>query len=231
MPRFHSTFFAMLVAFSLGAPISVVAQSDEDEQDPDDGDRSVMTEPDPDPPGPNGIAAPVAPVAPAVPVAPIPPVVPVVTTPVSTPTTNTSVVASLNEASGYCVLGAYAIDCLSERLGTLAKEMEGQEEFDEVREILEETSQKLNRVARKNRSSSLAPAKFATHGEKPVETSRRLIPVAEAKLDIAVTQAISVIEEAQTLLLRSAENSNDRTIQYQRISAAIGSNKVLLRSI
>ena len=213
MPFSYPTLLALLVAFALWAPAPLAAQSDEDEQDQSDGDRAAMQEPDPD--GPGGPAAPAA---------------PSVTATTSAPATNNSIVLSLTAASGYCSLGAYAVDCLSERLGTLAKQMEGQEEFDEVRLVLADASKKLNAIARNNRSSSLAPARFTTTGETPVETTRRLIPVDETRLEIAFTEAISVLEEAQTLLLRSTEGTNDRTIQYQRISAAIGSNKVLLRS-
>jgi hypothetical protein len=58
-----------------------------------------------------------------------------------------------------------------------------------------------------------------------------LIPVDDAKLDIAVAQALEVIGAAETVLLRSAEGSDDRALQFQQIASAIGSNKVLLRSL
>lgn len=145
--------------------------------------------------------------------------------------TNTSIITSLNTAAGFCNIGAYAIDCLSERLGVLAQQMEGQKEFNDVRKILKDASRKLNSVARQNLSTTLAPARFATKEAKPVTTSRRLLPVAEDRQAAAISQAIAIIDEAQTLLLRSAGGTNDRTIQYQRISAALGSNKVLLRSL
>ena len=42
--------------------------------------------------------------------------------------------------------------------------------------------------------------------------------------------AANVLEEAETKLLRSASSDAKRAIHYQKIAAAVGSNKVLLRS-
>jgi len=151
----------------------------------------------------------------------------------ASPATTTSVVASLKSASAYCLLisGPYAIDCVAERLAAVAKELEGQEGFEEIQAVLEATSRDLNKIARQNRSPTLPAAAFTTKGEDPVTTTRRLVPVDDAALDVAVSQAIAVIVEAETLLLRSADESAERSIQFQQIAAAIGSNKVLLRSV
>jgi hypothetical protein len=43
-------------------------------------------------------------------------------------------------------------------------------------------------------------------------------------------EASNILEEAETKLLRSASSDAKRAIHYQRIAAAVGSNKVLLRS-
>jgi hypothetical protein len=43
-------------------------------------------------------------------------------------------------------------------------------------------------------------------------------------------QASDIVAEAETILLRSASSDATRAIHYQRIAAAVGSNKVLLRS-
>jgi len=147
---------------------------------------------------------------------------------------NKSILATLAAATSFCtplVQSEFVIDCLSERLSTLSKQLEGQEGFEEVQAILESTARDLNQIARQNRSSTLAPAKFATHGQTPVQTTRRLIPVDETKMEEAVAQALAVIEETETLLLRSADDTTDRSIQFQQIAAAVGSNKVLLRSL
>jgi len=151
----------------------------------------------------------------------------------STPVTTETMVASLNAATSYCTLisNAYAIDCMSERLGELAKQLKGQDGFEEIQAVLESTSKDLNDIARRNRSAALPPATFSTQGQVPIKTSRNLIPVDDVNLDVAVSQALAVIDQAETLLLRSAEQSADRAIQFQQIASAIGSNKVLLRSL
>ncbi len=146
----------------------------------------------------------------------------------------TSVVASLQASTRYCtplVATEYVIDCLAERLGSLSKQLEGQDGFEEVQAILETTARDLNQIARQNRSATLAAATFATQGQTSVQTTRRLIPVDEARMEDAVSQALAVIAETETLLLRSADDSTDRSIQFQQIAAAVGSNKVLLRSL
>jgi len=149
------------------------------------------------------------------------------------PATNDSVVEALEAAVKFCkplLPKAFLVDCVSERLSDLANQLEGQKEFEEVQAILESAARKLNQIARDNQSSTRQPAAFVTPGPAPVRTTRRLIPVDEAKQHVAVDQAIAVIEEAQTLLLRSAGDPANRSIEFQRISAALGSNKVLLRS-
>lgn len=201
MPGIKFDFLAFVMVFLLLSPTASVADG---HYDTDYSDPS-----DPDGPGFTPPSAQVAPV------------------------TNNSVVALLLAATEYCkplVSSQYLIDCLSERLGEVSRQLNGQKEFAQVQAILETTSKKLNRIARQNRSTTLDAATFSTKGQSPVKTTRRLIPVDEAKLQDALAEAIVVIEEAETLLLRSAEASAERSVQYQRIAAAIGSNKVLLRS-
>jgi len=149
------------------------------------------------------------------------------------PATTASVVTSIEATSAFCsaIAGAYTVDCLSERLGDLAEELEGQEGFEDAQAILEDTSRKLNQIARQNRSTTEGPARFSSQGQTPVTTTRRLVPVDEASRQEAASQALAVIAEAETLLLRSAEESGERAVQYQRIASALGSNKVLLRSV
>lgn len=215
MSFFYPGIMALVAALALTSPVPAYAQSDEDEQDQTDGDRDIGVERDGEPES----APPSRPSSPS---------------PAAEPATTATIVAALNSANGYCGLvepGEYVIDCLAERLDDIRSQLEGQEEFDELRAVLETTSQKLNEIARQNRSATLAPARFSTQGQTPVATTRRLVPVAADRLDTAVSQAIAVIEEAETLLLRSAEQSAERAIQFQRIAAAIGSNKVLLRSL
>jgi len=149
------------------------------------------------------------------------------------PASTDSVVSSIEATRNFCnmISNAYTIDCLAERLGELAEELEGQSGFEDAQSVLESTSRKLNAIARQNRSTTAEPARFSSQGQTPVITTRRLIPVDDTSLEQAASQALLVIAEAETLLLRSSEESAERAVQYQRIASAVGSNKVLLRSI
>lgn len=149
------------------------------------------------------------------------------------PASTASIVASLNAATSFCAKAGsdgYAVDCIAERLEVLSNSLKGQDGFEEIHAILEKTSNDLHDIARANRSKTVRPAHIALSDDAATVTSRRLIAVDEARADHAVAQAIEVIGEAETLLLRSAERSNERALQYQQIAAALGSNKVLLRS-
>ena len=64
-----------------------------------------------------------------------------------------------------------------------------------------------------------------------MRTSRPIIPVApEAQAEVNV-QADAILSEAATVLLRSADNSPQLQDDYIQIATAVGSTKVLLRSI
>jgi hypothetical protein len=212
MTKFQSFLFALslfLVAF-ISATSFAQTTGDGDETNGQNGDLATV-EPDPEP----------SDISPASRTA-------------TAPATNATIVTSLQAATRYCtpmVATEYVIDCLAERLGNLSKQLDGQDGFEEVQAILETTAKDLNQIARQNRSVTLAPATFATQGQTSVQTTRRLIPVDEGKLEDAVSQALAVIAETETLLLRSADDSTDRSIQFQQIAAAVGSNKVLLRSL
>ncbi len=152
-----------------------------------------------------------------------------------TPAVTAAVVASLNSATGFCKdiqPREYIIDCLAERLADVNDQIANQPGYEHVREALGTASTELSKIARRSRSSTLPPARYATQSNAPVTTSRFLIPVEEAALDNAISQALAVIEEAEsTILLRSSEGSSGRAAQFQQIADAVGSNKVLLRSV
>lgn len=156
--------------------------------------------------------------------------------PVLTPTaTATAVVVSLGQATEFCRGLSdtdYVIDCLAERLDDVNRRMAGTSGYDEVRDTLTVATRSLNQIAQDNRAAGEPTARFrATMPDgSQVRTNRPLVPVDPAQRAAALAQALAVIGEAETVLLRSAENSQDRAAQFQRIASAIGSNKVLLRS-
>lgn len=142
-------------------------------------------------------------------------------------------VSSLASAKVFCGgidKSAYRVDCLAERLQVVSDTIPEGSDYDEVRQVLNETSADLARLARTNRDTSLPSAPASRRTDSADRTTRALTPVSSAAQAEVGRQAIAILEEAQTQLLRSAEGSNSRSIQYAQISQAIDSTKVLLRS-
>ena len=150
------------------------------------------------------------------------------------PATTTAIISSLNFVTTFCsgVVSGYAIDCLAAGFDELSREYAGGEGYDEARVLIADAAKKLNRIARDNRSSTQKRARFRSQDpDNPYSTSRPLTPVDSAKLSSAAAQALVVIENTETLLLRSPDTSVEQAAQFQQIAEAIGSNKVLLRSL
>ncbi|MFY0312246.1 hypothetical protein ACFMBG_20390, partial [Leisingera sp. D0M16] len=128
------------------------------------------------------------------------------------------------------IVGPYLIDCLAERFEALEKDLAGLPGHEPLRKILKETARDLRQIARENRDPS-RPRGKARSLNSAERSHRPIVAVAPERQATAKAQALAVLEEAQTKLLRSAENSPTRSIvPYQRIAAALNSSKVLLRS-
>ena len=122
----------------------------------------------------------------------------------------------------------YRIDCLRQRLADIARRIPAGPAYSEARQIIGQASRQLGRIQ----------AGITDH-KAPRQRSRANPRLREAKvyaaarrdtLNTAMAQARQVIAEAETKLLRAAENSEKRAGHYQKIAAALGSTKVLLRS-
>ncbi len=127
------------------------------------------------------------------------------------------------------------VDCLADRLGDAAKQIPRGSDYDDVRKVLDDTSKDLTRLARSNRDGgrspvrAAAPVKGAT-GEVAVQTSRPIVAIKSESVAAVNAQASQILDEAQTVLLRSAESNAIKASQYSKIAEALDSNKVLLRS-
>ena len=142
------------------------------------------------------------------------------------------VVSGLASAYKFCSQlpdAAYRVDCLAERFGEIAKGIPRGTDYDEVRQILESTSQQVAELARKNRDPSGQRARMKRPGSSE-STSRPLTPINPAATAQVNRQALAILNSTQTLLLRSAEGSKSKSAQYAQIADAVGSNKVLLRA-
>jgi len=123
----------------------------------------------------------------------------------------------------------YVIDCLAERLEALERDMIGLARYGDARRILRDTASQLRQITQDNLDQERPKARLAS-ADGSFRSSRPLSAVSAAQKRRAISQAVAVLAEAETQLLRSAEASAGRAVQYQQIAAALGSNKVLLRS-
>jgi hypothetical protein len=153
---------------------------------------------------------------------------------VVTPESTQAIITALGDAGQFCAriaLREYAVDCLSSRLATVQDSLPSTGEYADVKAALATASVKLNQLARQNADRALPRGIARTTGPNPQATRRALTPVDSAKLDQVNLQAIAILQEAETILLRSSQASEARRIPFQQIAAAVDSNKVLLRSL
>lgn len=144
--------------------------------------------------------------------------------------TTNEIVGSIDAAVEFCGSlsgNQYDVDCLGERLAASAEEIPLGTDYDEAREALQEASRSLSNLAAANRDGAAPLINARTRTQS---TARPLRPVRQEALAAVAREANAILEETRTVLLRSAEQSQDRAIHYQRIAQAVDSSKVLLRS-
>ena len=124
--------------------------------------------------------------------------------------------------------GGFVVDCLAERIETLVLDASDLHGHKEMKQILRDTAEELRQLARAN-SDRTAPRARITSPDGQRST-RPLVAVTPSRRSSAHRQAIAILEEAETKLLRSSAQSAARASQYQQVANALGSNKVLLRS-
>ena len=150
----------------------------------------------------------------------------------TTPQT-TQIVNQLGQIQRICEFmgDEYKIACFATTYRDLAEEMPANGDYAEAREVLLDTARKLDTLYRRNldRQKPALTARIRTDNGRTKPTP----PMRAVRADRAPQlnqQAANIVAEAETVLLRSASSDASRAIHYQRIAAAVGSNKVLLRS-
>lgn len=144
-----------------------------------------------------------------------------------------AVVVDFNDAIGFCgAIGAeeYVIDCLSERLDVIASQLPDTGEFAEMRTAIADASAQLGAIATANQSPVLPSGIARSTGAEPVVTTRPLRPVATETLTASLQAADAIVAQAEVVLLRSATNSENRSLDFQRVAAVMGTSRSLLRS-
>ena len=169
------------------------------------------------------------------------------TTPTTTPTATTTataaaaapynaaeptdqVIIDFNGAIAFCgAIGSeeYVIDCLSERLEVIAAKLPETGEFAEMRTAIADASAQLGALAAQNQSDTLASGVARS---ADTVTTRPLRPVATETLAASLQAADAIVAQTQIVLLRSSSNSQNRSLDFQRVAAVVGTSRSLLRS-
>ncbi|MEO6301050.1 MAG: hypothetical protein ABIV25_07935 [Paracoccaceae bacterium] len=142
-------------------------------------------------------------------------------------------VADLYRSIAFCrAIGrqAYMVDCLAERIGAVAAKMPASGDRADMRAALATASRELGAVANKYRSRTQSPVNMTMGGANSMTTTRPLRGIAPENLNLALTAALTVMAQTETVLLRSAQTSQTRALDFQEVAGVIGSTKVLLRS-
>lgn len=143
------------------------------------------------------------------------------------------ILARMDEAEQICEFmgDEYRPACFAATYRQLADEIPANGDYEEAREVLLDTARKLDNLVRANvdRQKPALSARVRREGGASVPTPP-MRAVQESRVAQVNRQAANILEEAETVLLRSASSDATRAIHYQRIAAAVGSNKVLLRS-
>lgn len=147
------------------------------------------------------------------------------------PTITNAIVVAIEAGGGFCaqVPEEYLVSCIAQSLRTTAAAMPTAGDYGESRKILLESARKLEKIVTDNKDTSKPAVSITSkRGKKKIKLDR-VTPIKPEKAKVAKSQAVAVLAEAETRLLRSPDNSQ-KSLAYQKIAAAVDSNKILLRS-
>ncbi len=145
-----------------------------------------------------------------------------------------AIARQLQEAQDFCrrvPANEYTVDCLGDALEEIARNMPTTGDYAEAQVAIAQAARRLRALARENASPDLPTGFIRSTGADATRSNSPLVPVRTDTLAQTNAAAFAIIEEAETILLRSAANSAVRRIHYEQIAQAVGSNKVLLRSV
>lgn len=113
----------------------------------------------------------------------------------------------------------YRIDCLSRKFREVSRSA-NRPDYRGVRQELGKASRALASLVKENADPQLAPIRKGNNTYRAVKRSA---------VKTVNRQAVAIIQETETKLLRSATSGLRRT-HYQRLARAVGSTKTLFRS-
>jgi filamentous hemagglutinin family protein len=144
--------------------------------------------------------------------------------------TTQRIMDEIRAGSNFCkalIRQEFVIDCLSDRLQSVADGLSAVGEYSEVRAALENAAQQLHDLALSNASADLAQQVVRASGRR---STRPLTAVSAGALASANAEAAAIIETAGLVLLRSSSGSQERAVAFTQVAEVVNSTKVLLRS-
>lgn len=121
----------------------------------------------------------------------------------------------------------YRLDCLYHVIDRAAKATPAGVDYEPVKKALEKAAKRLDRVRRKHAApDGDAKAFRAADGT----TTPPLMPVRREDRAAVIRETDAILEETQTILLRSAGDDAEELEQFTRVVQAVDSTKLLLRS-
>lgn len=144
--------------------------------------------------------------------------------------TTQRILDEISAGSAFCkalIRQEYVIDCLSDRLQSVADGLSAVGEYSEVRAALEDAAQQLHALALANASAELAQQVVRAGSRR---SSRPLTAIAPEAMGAVNARAAAIIESAGLVLLRSSSGSAQRSVAFNQVAQVVNSTKVLLRS-
>jgi hypothetical protein len=124
----------------------------------------------------------------------------------------------------------YRIHCLVLEMRQVADSIPATGEFAPVRAALLDASRGLQAITDTYEDTAAPRIRARVGGRPAAPRTQPITAIRPETVARAAAEAEAVLDEAVTILLRSAENSARRQVAFQPIAQAIDSTKVLLRS-
>ncbi|MBM7066506.1 hypothetical protein [Actibacterium sp. 188UL27-1] len=136
-----------------------------------------------------------------------------------------------NEEHCKSVADEYVIDCLANNYARAARQLSKRGEAGEVREAFKRASRRLKSIVRQTADTTQPQSRVPVRTPQGVKrATKRLTPVKPELKAAAFAAATKVVQELETVLLTSAENSERRQTYFAEVAQAVTGDKVLLRS-
>ena len=143
--------------------------------------------------------------------------------------TTNLVIYHLNEVRRVCssLPLEYRVDCLGDGLAWASGCLPRSPDYRAARSILAKAGNKIQAL---KISQDRTKKPIRSVASRVWKGSKNIKALEASSIPGAAVQALAIIQEAETQLLRSTENSERRRVHYRRIAIAVGGTARVLRS-